>query len=104
MASKKKKKTAARKAPTKKKVAKPAAKKKASKLTRPIQSMPAFVRTALSKRGLLDEYHARPDFQRNDYLGWIKHAKREATQLKRLEQMLDELERGDVYMNMGWRG
>jgi uncharacterized protein YdeI (YjbR/CyaY-like superfamily) len=49
-------------------------------------------------------YDARPAYQRNDYLGWIAQAKREETKAKRLAQMLDELERGGVYMNMAWRG
>jgi hypothetical protein len=83
--------------------AKPKAKSENSKLVRPIEPMPAFVRTALGKRDLLAQYRARPDYQRNDYLRWIAQAKREATQRKRLEQMLDELDRGDVYMNMAWR-
>jgi hypothetical protein len=52
-------------------------KKKAASLRRPIRDMPAFVRRAL--------------------------AEREGTKLKRLEQMLDELERGGVYMKMTWR-
>jgi hypothetical protein len=38
----------------------------------------------------------------NDYIGWITRAKREATVKKRLKQMLDELEQGDVYMKMAW--
>jgi hypothetical protein len=33
--------------------------------------------------GVYDAYRARPDYQRNDYLGWISRAKREVTQLKR---------------------
>jgi hypothetical protein len=35
-------------------------------------------------------------------VGWILRAKREATRRKRLEQMLDELQRGGVYMGMRW--
>lgn len=66
--------------------------------------MPDAVRAALKQRGLTAAYDARPAYQRNDYLGWIAQAKREATRAKRLAQMLDELERGDVYMNMAWRG
>lgn len=31
---------------------------------------------------------------------WINRAKRPETKQKRLEQMLDELQRGGVYMNM----
>ncbi len=64
--------------------------------------MPDFVREALESRGLAAAYDARPPYQRNDYLGWIARAKREGTVQKRLTQMLDELERGDVYMKMDW--
>jgi uncharacterized protein YdeI (YjbR/CyaY-like superfamily) len=74
-----------------------------SKLKRPVQAMPAAVLAALRARGVLTEYRARPAYQRNDYLRWIAQAKREATQQKRLQQMLAELEQGDVYMNMAWR-
>ena len=42
--------------------------------------------------------------QDRNYLGWIAQARREETRAKRLAQMLDELERGGVYMNMAWRG
>ena len=48
-------------------------------------------------------YRARPDYQQNDYLGWIRRAKRPTTKERRLRQMLEELERGDVYMKMDWR-
>ncbi|MBZ9748039.1 YdeI/OmpD-associated family protein [Mesorhizobium sp. CO1-1-7] len=37
-------------------------------------------------------------------MGWIGRAKRPDTRRKRLDQMLDELERGGVYMNMVWHG
>lgn len=65
--------------------------------------MPAFVRDALHERDLMDEYRSRPPYQQNDYIWWITEAKREETKMKRLEQMLDELERGDVYMKMTYR-
>ena len=68
--------------------------------TRPENPMPEFVHRALVDRNLLDAYKARPWYQRNDYLGWITRAKREETVHRRLEQMLDELERGDLYMKM----
>ncbi len=71
-----------------------------SKLERP---MPDFVRTVLIDSGLMNAYAQRPAYQQNDYLSWIQRAKREETQDKRLAQMLDELQRGDVYMNMAWR-
>ncbi|MEM1274020.1 MAG: YdeI/OmpD-associated family protein [Pseudomonadota bacterium] len=65
--------------------------------------MPDFVRAALAAHGLQGRYDARPWYQRNDYLGWINRAKRDDTKIKRLNQMLDELEAGDVYMKMAWR-
>ena len=74
------------------------------KLTRKRQTMPAFVREALKKRKLSDKYKERPAYQRNDYLTWIGDAKLDATKQKRLAQMLDELERGGVYMRMKWNG
>jgi uncharacterized protein YdeI (YjbR/CyaY-like superfamily) len=69
-------------------------------LKREIQPMPDDIREALIQRGLMEQYEGRPAYQRNDYLGWIARAKREATRQKRLEQMLDELATGGVYMNM----
>jgi uncharacterized protein YdeI (YjbR/CyaY-like superfamily) len=62
--------------------------------------MPDDVRAELVERDLTDAYEARPFYQRNDYLGWIDRAKRHETRLKRIAQMLDELERGGVYMKM----
>jgi hypothetical protein len=67
---------------------------------RPLHKMPAAIRAALSKRGVLAAYNARPAYQRNDYLGWIDAAHRDATKAKRTAQMLKELERGGVYMGM----
>lgn len=72
-------------------------------LKRPLNPMPEFVERALLDRGLMEAYRRRPPYQRNDYLGWITQAKREATKLRRLAQMLDELARGDRYMKMAWR-
>lgn len=74
-----------------------------STLKRPKNPMPRFVRDALNERALMEAYRARPPYQQNDYLGWIAHAKLEATKLKRLNQMLEELEGGKLYMNMAWR-
>ncbi len=71
---------------------------------RPRYPMPDFFRDAINARGLMDAYLARPDYQRNDYIGWINRAKLESTKQKRLNQMLDELERGGVYMKMKWNG
>lgn len=65
--------------------------------------MPDFVEEALVESRMMDAYLARPPYQRNDYLGWISRAKRDETIQKRLDQMLDELRRGDVYMKMSWK-
>ncbi|MET0069181.1 MAG: YdeI/OmpD-associated family protein [Candidatus Thiodiazotropha sp.] len=73
---------------------------KGSKLKRPRQQMPDFVRRALQGHDLMAEYQARPAYQQNDYIGWINRGKRQETKKKRLRQMLDELEMGGVYMKM----
>lgn len=73
-----------------------------SRLKRKRVPMPADVRAALEQSGLLAAYKQRPAYQQNDYIGWIVRAVRPATRQKRLEQMLDELKRGGVYMNMKW--
>lgn len=70
---------------------------------RPHYPMPDFVYDALEERSLTDAYYARPPYQQNDYIGWITRAKRAETQEKRIAQMLDELEQGDVYMKMDWK-
>ena len=72
------------------------------RLKRPIQPMPACVRRALKDRNLEAQYASRPPYQRNDYLGWINRAKLSATQQKRLNIMLDELQTGKGYMGMDW--
>lgn len=71
-----------------------------SNLSRPKHPIPDFVKDALEKQGLLEDYKARPAYQQNDYIGWINRAKRQVTKEKRLNQMLNELELGGVYMNM----
>ncbi len=71
---------------------------------RPRYPMPNFFRDAINARGLMDAYLVRPDYQRNDYIDWVNRAKLESTKQKRLNQMLDELERGGVYMRMKWNG
>lgn len=70
--------------------------------SRPRYEMPKFLRDALNARGLMNAYRARPLYQQNDYIGWITRAKLEATKQKRLNQMLNELEKGGVYMKMKW--
>jgi hypothetical protein len=51
--------------------------------------MPDYAREALDERGLMDAYRERPEYQQNDYIGWITRAKRPETREKRLAQMLD---------------
>ena len=75
-----------------------------NQLKRDLHPMPDHIRARLDTERLTEAYAARPAYQRNDYLGWIARAKRPLTQARRLEQMIDELKRGDVYMNMAWRG
>ena len=70
---------------------------------RPRYPMPDFIRDALNEHEVMDAYRSRPPYQQNDYIGWITRAKREETKQKRLNQMLDELKKGDVYMKMKWR-
>ena len=71
---------------------------------RPRHEMPKFFRDALNARGLMNAYLARPPYQQNDYIGWVTRAKLESAKQKRLNQMLDELEHGSVYMKMKWNG
>ncbi|MFA6015824.1 MAG: YdeI/OmpD-associated family protein [Gallionellaceae bacterium] len=77
---------------------------KLSRMKRERYTMPEFIRNALAEKNLTQAYAARPPYQRNDYIGWISRAKLPATQQKRLNQMLDELEKGDAYMKMAYRG
>ncbi|MHB8776423.1 MAG: YdeI/OmpD-associated family protein [Anaerolineales bacterium] len=71
---------------------------------RPRLEMPDFFRAALNAHRLMAAYLARPPYQQNDYIGWIMHARLESTRQKRLNQMLEELAKGDVYMRMKWKG
>ena len=73
-----------------------------SSLSRPLYQMPDYVSEALETAELMQAYNDRPPYQRNDYISWITRAKREDTRQRRLHQMLDELETGNVYMKMEW--
>lgn len=75
----------------------------ASRLKRPRYEMPDYVREALLEQGLMEAYRSRPPYQQNDYIEWITRAKRQETKERRLARMLDELDRGDKYMNMDYR-
>jgi uncharacterized protein YdeI (YjbR/CyaY-like superfamily) len=74
-----------------------------SNLSRPRHPMPDFVKDALIENDLFDVFQSRPAYQQNDYLGWINRAKRPETKQKRLDQMLYELQRGDLYMKMDYK-
>jgi len=75
-------------------------KKDFSKLTREIQSLPAYIEKELRDNDLFNDYTQRPPYQQNDYISWIERAKREDTKHKRLAQMIEELKMGGVYMKM----
>jgi len=74
--------------------------KQTSSLKRPIYQIPDDVRDKLNKYKLMDTYYERPPYQRNDYISWITRAKREETRIKRIQQMIDELTDGNLYMKM----
>lgn len=69
---------------------------------RPREPMIDLVADALEEHGLREAYDARPPYQRNDYLLWVKGAKKDETKRRRVEQMLSELRVGTLYMRMSW--
>lgn len=71
-----------------------------SKLKRPVYPIPEKIHDALVQNHVMEAYQSRPAYQQNDYIGWIMRAKREDTYQKRLNQMLEELKDGVLYMNM----
>jgi uncharacterized protein YdeI (YjbR/CyaY-like superfamily) len=66
------------------------------------QPMPGNVKAALDKRNLMDAYLARPAYQKDDYLKWISLAAGPAAKQKRLDQMLEELEKGNAFKGEPW--
>jgi len=62
--------------------------------------MPSDIMETLIEEGLVTDYEQRPRYQRNDYLGWMGRARRPETRQQHVDQMIDELRRGDVYMKM----
>ncbi|WP_198671344.1 YdeI/OmpD-associated family protein [Desertihabitans aurantiacus] len=62
--------------------------------------MPDDIATELERAGVRQHYDRRPAYQRNDYLAWVGRAKTADTRRRRIGQMLEELARGGVYMNM----
>lgn len=71
-----------------------------SRLKRPTYQMPEDVEILLKEAGLVERYKMRPPYQQNDYIRWINRAKRPETREKRIEQMLEELHSGELYMGM----
>jgi uncharacterized protein YdeI (YjbR/CyaY-like superfamily) len=76
---------------------------KFSRLKRPRHDIPDYVIQALNNNNLMAQFHARPAYQQNDYIGWITRARQEETRQKRLAQMLDELQKGNKYMKMRYQ-
>jgi len=72
-------------------------------LKRPRATMTAEIRRELDAAGLTEVFKERPPYQRNDYLHWIERSVRAATKRKRIDQMLEELKAGGVYMGMAHR-
>jgi hypothetical protein len=66
------------------------------------QPMPGNVRTALEKRNLMEAYLARPEYQKAEYLKWIALAAGPAAKQKRLDQMLEELDKGNLFKGEPW--
>ena len=64
--------------------------------------MPGMVKNALAARNLVDAFRSRPEYQQLDYMDWIEKAKLNDAKRTRLNQMLDELEKGNVYMGEPW--
>lgn len=62
--------------------------------------MPEDIKSRLTEEGVLNDYYARPDYQQNDYLAWVARAAQEQTRQKRIDQMVEELRIGGLYMNM----
>ena len=71
-----------------------------SKQKRGKYSIPEYISHALEETLLMKDYRERPAYQQNDYIGWIIRAKKQETKEKRLQQMLNELKAGGVYMKM----
>lgn len=66
--------------------------------------MPAAVRDALKKRGLMPAHEERPAYERQRLPRLDRRGQARETKAKRLAQMLDELERGGIHMKTAWRG
>ena len=71
---------------------------------RPHYPMASFIRETLNERDLMKSYKESTSTLSIERLHRLAYrAKLEATRQKRLNQMLDELESGGVYMKMLWK-
>lgn len=77
-------------------------KPKAAPAPRSEKELPNDLRRILVQEGQLENYEARPRYQRTDYISWIEKAARTETREKRITQMLEELQNGDAYMGMAY--
>jgi hypothetical protein len=66
------------------------------------QPMPGNVRGALQKHKLMDAYLERPAYQKDDYLKWIATAAGPTAKQQRLDQMVEELQKGGVFKGEPW--
>ncbi len=66
------------------------------------QPMPGNVKGALAKRKLMEAYEGRPDFQQAEYLKWIALANGPTAKQQRIDQMLEELEKGGLFKGEAW--
>ena len=73
---------------------------KKGNLRRKLYEMPADVKLALEENAVRADYDHSPPYQRNDYVAWIDRAVRPDIRAKRLNQMINELRKGGVYMRM----
>lgn len=74
--------------------------KRAEPVKRERHPMPDDVLSALEGENLFEAYELRPPYQQNDYIGWINSAKRDETRQKRINQMVEELRTGNLYLKM----
>lgn len=78
-------------------------KPQAAAIPRQEKQLPADLKALLIQEGQLENYEARPRYQRTDYITWIERAARTETREKRITQMLEELRGGDAYMGMNYK-
>lgn len=64
--------------------------------------LPRQYEKLLSEKNLLSEFKNRPYYQQSGWIRWIETAKQPGTKERRIKQMLDELEAGNLYMKMPW--